>query len=141
MQVHLHTTAALLGILGVDVGSSVWIVQGARFKPDVTATVRLIGFADFQAPFRPYLQLGAVASWRVFRRFAPYVGIDLVGPGPTLAVAVGVQGTFGRFTLQLEGKGFHVAPELYPIVKEWVAPADLGSFGVQLGLGYRLGGP
>lgn len=141
VQVHLHTTAALLGILGVDVGSSAWVVQGERFKPDVTATIRLIGFTDFHSPFRPYVQLGAVASWRLFRRFAPYVGVDVVGPGPYLGVAVGVQGTFGRFTLQLEGKGFLVARELYPLVKEWVAPADLGSFGAQLGVGYRLGGP
>lgn len=138
-QVHLHPTAALLGTLGFDLGTSVWLVQGERWKPDVTATIRFLGFTDFHRAFRPYLQAAAVASWQV-GRFAPYVGLDVMGPGPYVGVAVGLQARFGRFTLQLEGKGFVLSNELRPEIREWVGPNDLAPFGVQLGVAYRLGG-
>lgn|GEM_PF-2687283 len=137
VQLHYHPTASLLGVLGLDVGSSVWVVKGAKAVPDVTATIRLFGFTDFKT-LRPYLQLGAVASWRLFHRFAPYLGVDWLGEGPYLAVAAGVQGKFGRFTLQLEAKWFSVAQDVRSIVVEWLSPKDIGTFGVQLGIGYRL---
>lgn len=141
LQAHVHPTAALLGVLGLDLGSSVWMLKGAKGIPDVTGTIRVFGFSDFKKFLRPYLQLGAVASWRLFNRFAPYVGFDWLGEGPYFAVAAGVQGLFGRFTVQLEGKWFSLAQDLRPVVVEWLAPNDIGSLGVQLGISYRLGEP
>jgi hypothetical protein len=140
VQLHYHPTASLLGVLGLDVGSTLLAVKGEKAIPDVAATIRLFGFHDFKtAIFRPYLQVGAVASWRLFNRFAPYVGVDWLGDGPYFAVAAGVQGIFGRFTLQLEGKWFSVARELRSIVGEWLSANDVGSFGVQLGVSFRFG--
>lgn len=140
IQAHFHPTAALLGVMGLDVGTSVLAVRGGKAVPDITATVRLFGFTDFRRTFRPNLQIGAVASWRLFNRIAPYLGFDFMGAGPHWGVAMGLQGTFGRFTAQLEGKWFGVGDDLRSLVVEWVSPNDIGTFGVQFGISYRFGG-
>ena len=143
VQAHYHPTASVLGVLGLDVGSSVWAVKGEKGIPDVTATARLFGFTDFKA-FRPYLQLGGVASWRLWNRVAPYLGVDgLVqfGAAPLFAVAAGLQGIFGRFTAQLEAKWFGVGIDTRYMVVDWISPGGIGAIGVQFGFGYRFGGP
>lgn len=137
VQLHVHPTAALLGTLGLDVGSSVLVVKRDKAIPDVTATVRFFGFANVKK-LDPFLQLGLAASWRVFNRFAPYVGVDALTVGPSFGIAMGVQGTFGRFTIQLEGKWFRVGKEVRSIFVEWLSPKDIGTFGAQLGMGYRF---
>ncbi|GEM_PF-4781277 len=48
------------------------------------------------------------------------------------------QGTFGRFTAQLEAKWFGVGEDLRSTVVEWLSPNDIGTFGVQVGVGYRF---
>ncbi len=139
VQAHFHPTAALLGVLGLDVGTSVLAVKGHKGIPDVTATARLFAFTDFRRTFEPNFQLGAVASWRLFNRIAPYLGVDVMGAGPHFGVAAGLQGTFGRFTVQLEGKWFVVGDDVRSRLVEWLSPNDIGTFGVQLGVGYRFG--
>jgi hypothetical protein len=140
IQAHFYPTAALLGVMGLDVGTSVLALKGDKAIPDVTGTVRLFGFTDFKRTFRPNLQLGAVASWRLFNRIAPYLGVDWLIEGPHWGVAMGLQGIFGRFTVQLEAKWFGVGQDVRSIVVEWLSPNDIGTLGVQLGLSYRFGG-
>lgn len=139
VQVHFHPTAAVLGVLGLDVGSSLLVISGEGALPDVTATGRFFGFTDFKE-FRPYLQLGAVASWRLFNRIAPYIGFDgLVqfGAAPLVAIAAGLQGIFGRFTAQLEAKWFGLGHDTRFMVVDWVSPGS-GAIGIMFGFGYRF---
>lgn len=139
VQVHFHPTAAILGVMGLDVGSSLLVVSGEGALPDVTATGRFFGFTDFKE-FRPYLQLGAVASWRLFNRIAPYLGFDgLVqfGAAPLVALAAGLQGIFGRFTAQLEAKWFGLGHDPKFMVVDWVSPGS-GAIGIMFGFGYRF---
>ena len=138
LQAHYHPTASLLGVLGLDIGTSVLAVQGEKALPDVTVSARWLGFTDFRI-VRSYVQLGAVASWRLFNRIAPYLGVEWLGAGPSFTVATGLQLIFGRFTAQLEAKWFKVAPDIHSIVVEWLSPNDIGTFGVQLGVSYRFG--
>jgi hypothetical protein len=139
VQLHVHPTAACLGVMGLDIGSSLLVVDGEGALPDVTATGRFFGFTDFKE-FRPYLQVGAVASWRLFDRIAPYLGVDgLVqfGAPPLLAVAAGLQGIFGRFTAQLEAKWFGIGHDPKFMVVDWVSPGS-GAIGIMFGFGYRF---
>jgi hypothetical protein len=139
VQLHFHPTAAVLGVLGLDVGSSLLVVRGEGALPDVTATGRFFGFTDFKE-FRPYLQLGGVASWRILNRIAPYIGFDGLiqfGAAPLVAVAAGLQGIFGRFTAQLEAKWFGIGHDTRFMVVDWVSPGS-GAIGIMLGFGYRF---
>lgn len=139
VQLHFHPTAAVFGVMGLDIGSSLLVVSGEGALPDITATGRFFGFTDFKE-FRPYLQLGGVASWRLFERIAPYLGVDgLVqfGAAPLVAVVAGLQGIFGRFTAQLEARWFGIGHDPRFMVVDWVSPGS-GAIGVLLGFGYRF---
>ena len=139
VQLHFHPTAAILGVMGWDVGSSLLVVSGEGALPDVTVTGRFFGFTDFKE-FRPYVQLGGVASWVLFKRIAPYIGFDGLiqfGASPLVAVSAGLQGIFGRFTAQLEAKWFGIGHDTKFMVVDWVSPGS-GAIGIMLGFGYRF---
>lgn len=139
---HLHPTAALFGVAGLDVGGS-WqplLQQGAI--PAVTVVGRLYGFTDFKSGFQPYLELGATGSYRIAQRLSPYLNLTTLvqtNAVPLLAVGAGVEVEFGRLALQAEFRWFSPnRPTVFNAV-EWQPIGGLGAVGALLGVRSTLG--
>lgn len=144
LSAHLHPTAAVFGIAGLDLGGS-WqplVQKGA--VPAVTLAGRLYGFTDFKSGFQPYLELGVTGSYKLADRVSPYLNVTTLiqtNAVPLLAVGAGVEVEFGRLALQAEFRWFSPnRPTLFNAV-EWQSIGGLGAVGALLGVRYTLGDP
>jgi hypothetical protein len=142
LSAHLHPTAALFKIAGLDVGAAWQPLMQNGAVPAVTLVGRLFGFTDFQSGFQPYLELGATGSYRLAERFSPYLNVSTLvqtNAVPLLAIGAGVEVTFGRVALQAEFRWFSPnRPTLFNAV-EWQSIGGLGAVGAMLGIRYTFG--
>ncbi len=141
VHAHLHGTAAVFGIAGVDVGSTLLLLEALGARPAVALTSRLYGFTDFEA-FRPYLEVTGAASYLIRERVAAFVsasGLAQTQAWPVWAVGAGAELRLGRAGLQLEGRWYQPHQPTRFNVVDWQGPGGQGAFGALLGARYRFG--
>ena len=126
LSAHLHPTAAVFGIAGLDVGGAWQPVVQRGAIPAVTLSGRLFGFTDFKSGFQPY----------------PYLDVSTLvqtNAVPLLAVGAGVEVEFGRVALQAEFRWFSPNRPTYFNAVEWQSLGGLGAVGALLGVRYTFG--
>jgi len=139
---HLHPTAAVFGVGGLDLGAA-WqpVIQNGGV-PAVTLAGRLYGFTDFKTGFMPYLEAGVTGSYKIADRFSPYLNVSAlvqINAVPLFAVGAGVELELGRTALQAEFRWFSPnRPTLFNVV-EWQGLGGLGAVGVLVGVRYTVG--
>jgi len=143
VSAHLHPSAALLGVGGLDLGASWQPLLQRGAVPAVTLTGRLYGFTDFQTGFAPYLELGVAGSYQVAGRLSPYLDVSALvqtDAWPLLAAGAGLELELGRATLQAEFRWFGPNRSTRFNVVHWESIGGFGAYGVLLGVHVRLGG-
>jgi hypothetical protein len=141
---HFHGTAAAFGIAGLDIGGSWQALMQKNAIPALTLVSRLFGFTDFKSGFQPYLEIGATGSYRIIERFSPYLNVTTLiqtNAAPLLAVGLGVEVEFGRFSVQAECRWFSPNRPTYFNAVEWQGLGGLGAVGLLLGFRYTFGEP
>lgn len=142
ISAHLHPTAAIFKIAGLDVGAA-WqplIQKGA--VPAVTLAGRLYGFTNFISGFQPYLELGVTGSYKLADRVSPYLNVTTLiqtNAVPLLAVGAGVEVEFGRVALQAEFRWFSPNRNTYFNAVEWQSIGGWGAVGGLIGVRYTFG--
>ncbi len=142
ISAHLHPTAAIFKIAGLDVGAA-WqplIQKGA--VPAVTVAGRLYGFTNFISGFQPYLELGVTGSYKLADRVSPYLNVTTLiqtNAVPLLAVGAGVEVEFGRVALQAEFRWFSPNRNTYFNAVEWQSISGWGAVGGLIGVRYTFG--
>jgi len=142
VHAHAHLTPLLVGLAGLDVGSTYLLLEQSGAIPALSGTARLLGFTDFRQS-AAYFEATATASYLVGERLLPYAsvtGFAQFAGGPLLvSPAAGAQLWFGELGLQAEARWF--APD-YPTeraVIPWVGVAGQGALGLVLGIRWRPG--
>lgn len=144
VSAHLHPTAAVFGIAGLDLGGAWQPLLQNGAVPAVTLAGRLYGFTDFKSGFQPYLELGATGSYRLASRASPYLNVTTLvqtNAVPLLAVGAGVEVELGRVALQAEFRWFSPNRNTYFNAVEWQSIGGLGAVGALLGIRYTFGEP
>jgi len=143
VDAHAHLTAALLGVAGVDVGSTGLLLEQGGAVPAVSLTGRLYAFANAQA-FAPYFELTPVASWKLFDRYSAYVSgtalFQFLGGRPLFAVGGGGRAQLGASGLQLELRWYEPDYVSTNLPTRWYGVGPLGAWGFVLAYDYRFGG-
>ena len=145
VSAHAHLTPLLLGVAGMDVGTT-WLAldqDGAR--PALALTGRGYAFSDLDTGALFHGEATAVASWLLRERFLTYVSgsalYDVVESDVMWSVAAGTRVPFGRFALQAELGWYWPGYDASVSGAEWLTPGGRGALGLVLGGSYRFGGP
>ena len=143
ISAHLHPTAAIFKIAGLDLGAAWQPLLQKGAVPAVTLVGRLYGFTNFTSGFQPYLELGATGSYKLADRVSPYLNVTTLiqtNAVPLLAVGAGVEVEFGRLALQAEFRWFSPNRNTYFNAVEWQSIGGFGAVGALLGVRYTFGG-
>jgi hypothetical protein len=144
VSAHAHVTPLLFGVAGLDVGSTVLLLDEKRPWPALAMNGRLYGFSDFKHGERAYAELGATASYLFRDRFMPYLGatgLAQFNGRPLWSVQVGNEFRFTDLSLQLEARWYepHVATRY--MVVDWAhLGLGRGAFGIIGAIAFRFGG-
>lgn len=141
---HLHPTALVFGVLGVDAGGDYLVLEEDGWRPALNLTGRLYAFTNF-SDFRAYSQVDATASYLLGGRFLTYASVQallqLAGGPPLLALAVGEEVQLGAWGLQAEIRWYEPGYNTVNVPTEWWSVGATGSLGIVIGVRRRFGGP
>lgn len=145
VSAHAHPTALAFGVAGLDLGASYLLHGDEGPGPALTVLGRLYGFVDVRKGSAvAYGELGVTPSYRFTPWLTGYAALNAllqVGRSPLVpAVALGAEGRFGRFAVQLEGRWYAPHYPTQTTAVDWISIAGLGAWGPVASLSYRFGG-
>ncbi|MBN8227863.1 hypothetical protein JYK02_10115 [Corallococcus macrosporus] len=145
VSAHAHLTPLLLGVAGMDVGTTWLALEQDGARPAVALTGRGYVFSDLDTGALFHGEATAAASWLLRERFLTYVSgsalYDVVESDVLWSLAAGTRVPFGRFALQLELGWYGPDYDASVAGAEWLTPGGHGALGLVLGGSYRFGGP
>lgn len=143
LEGNVHLTTALFGVAGLDVGSTVLLLEPNGARPALAATARLHGFTNFE-DFRAWAELTPSVSWDLGERVIPYASgtvlAQFAGGPPLFAVGGGAVVRLGKSSLQLEARWYQPGYESRNLPAAWVGVGGQGAFGFVVGYQLQLGG-
>jgi hypothetical protein len=134
VQANLHPSAAVLGVLGLDLGAT-WLVfaeQGLR--PALSLSGQVYGFTDFKA-VRPYFEVSAAGSYLFATRFLTFLSTGLfiqTLAAPIWWVGLGEEFRLGRTGVAIELRWYQPSRDTRWSAANWKGIGDLGALGLLL---------
>ncbi len=147
LHIGIHSTMAILGNLGIDVGLTKQIMEQCGWRPAFVLEGSIYGFYHFNetSSIRAFPEISMIASYNLgSRREVYYFGaqnmIQFSEPYFISAFLIGSEFPFGNhFILDLEAKWYAPAEESEKRVVDYsLTPLGHGVIGFVFGLSYKF---